>query len=625
MSVMAVAFAESCQLIGTGLAVVRSLKLLKSMSHSLPVPSHDHSDATSSGSRAGGVDGSGGTDVGVDAEGNRSKGDAAAADTDALDTLICWAVYAAFQVYILTLERLVRWIPGYYSFKGIFALLISLPLLRISNLIFKEVMVPGVAYLYEKLGVKNYASFSEFFASLPFLLLLVVFPPLGHNIVTPKDVNDADVDSADGSAHSFLPANDSDGSLADMDADDLDDVMSRHIIPGQFSHHTPIAHSPRASAVFSVSSSGTPKDPCVVSPITPFERTSAGKASEGLEEDRMPIPTVSFTAEVHTSADSVEDSKMVSSGGAGAGSHFTFSSPVSRQEPGNADADETRPLLPSTSAPSSSSLRYTRQTSGSSTGSIGDERIHETNRRLSNFHDKVKTSRSLMDSTLSMLGRISPRSSVGRPVATTFHSRSTGSAAHGADNDRLQHSSYINTTRGSSRSRRIVDAVLMSQQMYPEDDVDDSLDVGSHGSSAAVGADNEGLTPNITRQSLRSRDTSIRQAQATAGLGGGSKLFGRPTSSSAARSSIGSSSSRNSMAGTRSSTRSSNLASKDDSTGPIPSASAVPTIRGRTGAVSYNSGTPPTEESKAGSDTSSENTTAENRRNSRSSRFNLTR
>jgi hypothetical protein len=725
MSVFASAFAEGCQFIGVSLAVVRSLKLLKLMSHNddlLGAHTHDpslHQHPLNA----------------VELQANAQQ-----LNKQALDTLICWTVFAAFHVCTHTTDRLLRWIPFYYSFKGIACLLIMFPLTKIANLLFVDVLVPGVCVCVRRLGLEQYKSFAEFFVCVPFLLIEVLFPALPSKYVlsaqiqthTQSGTDEVQADTAhtqsedDPYAPRFYTddTQEADNNLIDLtqlvhahsnteisEEDMLEEAMTvytRHIVPGQFSHHTPTVrtHSPRASTSIQSHSQRAFSDKTIdssdnnaeedvdvceqthmmephalsfVTPVKPAKPThtltnaqsnrhtlppiaAADTPSGGLHTNNTRTPVVSFSVYKQTkNSNSNEDDELN-------GSTFAYTpgdavitrkntnNKNSEQQSVNAlpdihknaydyepmddiiDADDgmitasrsvTDSAILRRGSSSSQSHTQTPSTGKHTTSSAHhyttDDRILETNRRLSSFHDKLKNSRSsLLDTTFSLLqsrrtstqpntqqtntqasSSSSGASARSASRGTNSSSRLSASTAAGYSSSEMQFDtssnrsaagSIVNTLRGGGGSgRRVVDSVLAAR---------------TQSQSQSLSPTDANTTPNITRLSLRSRDSSI--VKGLQQQRGSDSPVSPPTGLSSSRlyEQTSSSSARSQVTSVRLSTSSSAQLP------PIPSSAAS--------SLSSSSarGTPPKED-VSGSNSSSNSSGSSQRKSVRSSRTSL--
>jgi TB2/DP1, HVA22 family len=94
----------------------------------------------------------------------------------ATSELIYWVTLSTLLVLDSHLSILLRYVPGWNYWKAFTIIVISSPALRISNLIFWDGIVRSVDYLNSTLKSSDFPTLREFLYSLPFLILVIIFP-----------------------------------------------------------------------------------------------------------------------------------------------------------------------------------------------------------------------------------------------------------------------------------------------------------------------------------------------------------------------------------------------------------------------------------------------------------------
>jgi hypothetical protein len=131
---MSAPFSRLCVFIGVGKALISSLKVLKSLSQ---------------------------------------KKEKKLNNQKALDILMFWSLFAFFSMWENSFEFILKRFPGYHYCKAAFVLIISFPQLKITNLVFKDILVPFI----NKTNAIMQTYFKwELFISIPEIILLLIFP-----------------------------------------------------------------------------------------------------------------------------------------------------------------------------------------------------------------------------------------------------------------------------------------------------------------------------------------------------------------------------------------------------------------------------------------------------------------
>lgn len=99
---------------------------------------------------------------------------------EAYEVLMFWSIYGFFVVWEQYFEKMIRWFPLYYYMKSFFILLMAVPKLKLTNLVFCDVLVPLVDNFYKLLigdGDKLPGALEMIWSSL-ILFLSLIFPIL---------------------------------------------------------------------------------------------------------------------------------------------------------------------------------------------------------------------------------------------------------------------------------------------------------------------------------------------------------------------------------------------------------------------------------------------------------------
>ena len=115
-------------------------------------------------------------------------------DEGPTDQLMYWVVFALLSMYEKSFEVLFRWIPYYNFAKLALIVVISIPALRITNLIFLNFHVVAVNQIQKLIDNVSQRPAHEVAMDAPFLLLLLIFPALG---VAASECDSAFTQSAD--------------------------------------------------------------------------------------------------------------------------------------------------------------------------------------------------------------------------------------------------------------------------------------------------------------------------------------------------------------------------------------------------------------------------------------------
>eukprot|EP01041_Mallomonas_annulata_P004346 gene4346-8654_t len=104
----------------------------------------------------------------------------------AYSVLMFWAIYGFYMVWEQHFESFFRWLPAYYYFKSFFIGIVAIPQIRITHLVFQDVLVPLVERFYHKLKGDDengeMPTAVDIILRFPFLLLVLVCPALSHNV-----------------------------------------------------------------------------------------------------------------------------------------------------------------------------------------------------------------------------------------------------------------------------------------------------------------------------------------------------------------------------------------------------------------------------------------------------------
>lgn len=167
---------ELSEIVAVGYSLRASLKMLKLLSQS--------QEATASNNKADGVDdGKGDNDNNVDSGvGTTGEVEGVVQNEkqimDAAGTLMFWTIFALYLIWEKHFEFLIRWFPGYYYAKAAFIMTMALTKLRITHIVFYDVLVPGIDWIYAYLRLNELGKISwrELLLSLPIYLFLLIFP-----------------------------------------------------------------------------------------------------------------------------------------------------------------------------------------------------------------------------------------------------------------------------------------------------------------------------------------------------------------------------------------------------------------------------------------------------------------
>lgn len=145
-----------------------------------------------------------------------------AKDERPTDQLMYWVVFALLSMYEKSFEIFLRWFPYYNFAKLALIVVISIPALRITNLIFLNFHVVAVNQIQKVIDNVSDRPAHEVAMDTPFLLLLLVFPALGASV--------SECDSAISQAANYLRNTDSTFSLEEsserISTGDLPQILS---------------------------------------------------------------------------------------------------------------------------------------------------------------------------------------------------------------------------------------------------------------------------------------------------------------------------------------------------------------------------------------------------------------
>eukprot|EP01038_Epipyxis_sp_PR26KG_P015469 gene15469-20871_t len=153
---MTVLFAKLCFIVAVGKSVISSLKVLKNLS----LKSHKQINADSM----------------EDEDENSAPSDDVKQHFKAIDMLMFWSIFAFLMLWEIYVEYFIRWFPLYYYLKGFLVLFASFPSLKITHLLFKDALVPTIAYCNNKIKSIDVDIYLNIFYSLPLYILLFMFP-----------------------------------------------------------------------------------------------------------------------------------------------------------------------------------------------------------------------------------------------------------------------------------------------------------------------------------------------------------------------------------------------------------------------------------------------------------------
>ena len=114
---------------------------------------------------------------------------------EAYGILMFWTIYAFYVTWESHFEFIIRWFPGYYYLKALFIIIIAIPEIKITHLIFHDFLVPLVDNLYQSLkgNSDSIPGAFEILSHLPIMLLVLIFPMLNQDEDKSYELNENNI------------------------------------------------------------------------------------------------------------------------------------------------------------------------------------------------------------------------------------------------------------------------------------------------------------------------------------------------------------------------------------------------------------------------------------------------